>query len=61
MLSPLIIRVSASTTAIAHLSLLCLSCVCLQGGFVPCPVDADGLFTTEVKEWAGKLVKDADK
>ena len=31
-----------------------------KGGALPCPVDADGRFTTEVKDFAGQHVKDAD-
>jgi len=32
-----------------------------RGGVLPCPVDADGCFTEEVVDFAGKHVKDADK
>ena len=32
-----------------------------KGGFIPCPVDESGRFTSQVKEFAGIYVKDADK
>lgn len=31
-----------------------------KGGFMPCPVDANGCFSPEVTEFAGMNVKDAD-
>ncbi|KAK9826356.1 hypothetical protein WJX81_001579 [Elliptochloris bilobata] len=32
-----------------------------KGAEVPCPVDADGRFTSDVAEFAGRFVKDADR
>ncbi|KAJ7379527.1 Isoleucine--tRNA ligase, cytoplasmic [Desmophyllum pertusum] len=41
---------------------VCLASGMLQkGGKLPCPVDASGMFTSEVTDFKGQYVKDADK